>query len=114
MAKDQAPTPGAEAGSRTADNGIYVPSAGMDVIVRGLTATRMPFLEKELLIPLDANTATVLVRPLLDPGTSLKVVFSEEVVEDAILWSISQTRQASKWRIWLRFSCTLKTGDGGT
>ena len=100
---------GPQAGSRSADGTIYIPPDGVEVIVRGLTATRMPFLEKELLIPLDAQMATVLVRPLLDPGTVLKVIFSEEVLEEAKIWSISQARQASKWRIWLRFNCKLTT-----
>jgi hypothetical protein len=105
---------GPQAGSRTADNAIYIPADGVAVIVRGLTATRMPFLEKELMIPLDAQMATVLVRPVLDPGTILKVVFSETIMEEAKVWSISQTRQASKWRIWLRFNCKLSTNPGKT
>jgi hypothetical protein len=103
---------GPQAGSRTADDMIYIPPDGVQVIVRGLTATRMPFLERELIIPLDAQMATVLVRPLLDPGTIVKVVFSETITEEAKVWSISQTRQASKWRIWLRFSCKLTTSPG--
>ena len=103
---------GPQAGSRTAEDAIYIPPDGAQVIVRGLTATRMPFLERELIIPLDAQMATVLVRPLLDPGTIVKVVFSETIMEEAKVWSISQTRQASKWRIWLRFNCKLTTSPG--
>ncbi|HJX83268.1 MAG TPA: hypothetical protein VJ723_02865 [Candidatus Angelobacter sp.] len=114
MADDHAPesTSKLQAGSRTADNSIYIPADGVDAIVRGLTATRMPFLEKELLIPLDAQMATVLVRPLLDPGSIVKVVFSETVTEEAKVWSISSARQASKWRVWLRFNCKLTTSPG--
>lgn len=114
MTDDHAPktATGLQAGSRTADGAIYIPPDGVHVIVRGLTATRMPFLERELLIPLDALTATVLVRPLLDPGTIVKVVFDDSATEEAKIWSISQTRQASKWRIWLRFNTKLATSPG--
>ena len=101
-----------QAGSRTADNTVYIPPEGVEAIVRGLTATRMPFLEKERLIPLDEQMATVLIRPLLDPGTFVKVVFSETVTEEAKVWSISQAREASKWRVWLRFNCKLTTSPG--
>ncbi|HLZ00477.1 MAG TPA: hypothetical protein VKT33_15565 [Candidatus Angelobacter sp.] len=96
-----------KAGTRAADNGICIPVTGMDVIVRGLTVTRAPFLERNLLIPLDAHTATILVQPLVDPGTTVNVAFSPEVHEEARIWSIGQAREASKWRIWVRFTCTL-------
>jgi hypothetical protein len=104
MAEEQARS---NAGTRAADNGICIPVSGMDVIIRGLTATRAPFLEKNLLIPLDAHMATILVQPLVDPGTTVNIVFSPEVREEVKIWSISQTREASKWRIWVRFICKL-------
>ena len=90
---------------------IAIPRDGVDVLVRGLTATKTPFLEKQLLIPLDEHMATILVTPVLDPGSVVKIVFSDTVTEEAKVWSISQTRQASKWRIWVRFNCKLKIGD---
>ena len=87
---------------------IAIPRDGVDVLIRGLTATKTPFLEKQLLIPLDDHMATILVTPVLDPGSSVKIVFSDTVTEEVKVWSISQTRQASKWRIWVRFLCTLR------
>lgn len=104
MAEEQARN---NAGTRAADHGIYVPVSGIDVVIRGLTATRAPFLEKNLLIPLDAHMATILVQPVMDPGALVNIVFSPEVREEVKIWSISQAREASKWRIWVRFTCKL-------
>ncbi len=108
MAQDQKPEVPSPADAKKV---ITIPRDGVDVLVRGLTATKMPFLEKQLLIPLDAHMATILVTPVIDPGTVVKIVFSDTVTEDAKVWSISQTRQASKWRIWVRFYGTIKIGD---
>ncbi len=105
MAQDQKPEVPSPADAKRV---ITIPRDGVDVLVRGLTATKMPFLEKQLLIPLDERMATILVTPVIDPGTVVKIVFSETVTEEAKVWSISQTRQASKWRIWVRFYCTIK------
>jgi hypothetical protein len=107
MPQDQKPEVPTPAGGRT----ISIPSQGLAVLIRGLTATKTSFTERELLIPLDEHMATILVRPVLDPGSPVKIVFSDTVTEEVKVWSISQARQASKWRIWVRFNCKIKIAD---
>jgi hypothetical protein len=104
MSEEQKP----EVPSSTVDRAIGIPRDGVEVLVRGLSATKTPFLEKQMLVPLDAHMATILVTPVVDPGSTVKIVFSDTVTEEAKIWSISQTRQASKWRIWVRFFCTIR------
>src|SRR5258708_35437919 len=87
---------------------IAIPRDGMSVLIRGLTATKTAFLEKQLLIPLDEHMATILVTPVLDPGSTVKIIFSDTMTEEARVWSISQTREAAKWRLCGRLVCAIR------
>ena len=105
MSQDREPgVPSATSAKRV----IAIPRDGMSVLIRGLTATKTAFLEKQLLIPLDEHMATILVTPVLDPGSTVKIIFSDTMTEEARVWSISQTREAAKWRIWVRFFCAIR------
>jgi hypothetical protein len=86
-----------------AARGPVIPVEGKSAILTGMSAIGLPFQEAGLLTPDGEEGLTMLVRPSVAPGFTLRVVMDSQVFK-ANIKSVSRHREGGKWRVWLRFS----------
>lgn len=88
---------------------IEVPEEGADVFVRGISSSRLPFQEHTVLHPVAENEATVRVRPVVDVGRLVQVVFPlADYVARARVSGLGQRRVEGKWKMWIQFKQALR------
>jgi hypothetical protein len=86
---------------------LQIPEGGTIAILRGLASNGLPFLERDLILPVGERDATMLIGPMVGLGSKLQVIFSKNCVEDAVVTATSHSREYDRWRIWLNFSRVL-------
>lgn len=83
---------------------LEIPEEGVDVFVRGLSSAHMPFQEHSVLHPVTETEATVQVRPVVDFGKLVQVVFpTVERIVRARVSGVSERQMEGKWKMWVRF-----------
>lgn len=82
---------------------LELPQGGTIVILRGIASNGMPFQERDLILPVGENHATMLIGPMVELGATLNVIFSKNCVENATVTAVSHSREYDRWRIWLHF-----------
>ncbi|MGH7534229.1 MAG: PilZ domain-containing protein [Gemmatimonadales bacterium] len=95
----------AAAFSRASGDGHFaIPAKGAEVFVRGMSAVHIPFQEKTLLRPVGEGEATIDVRPVVDIGITLQVIFphSPRGVK-ARTSAVGDRRHEGRWRMWIKF-----------
>jgi hypothetical protein len=101
-------TPTQPSESRRVDATPDIPQSGSPAVIRGIAATRTPFQEKGHLIPVGTDRANFSVRPLVEPGTKVKVILLPgEHVLNAKVAKLSRTRVHGKWQIVLKFDLPI-------
>lgn len=95
----------AAAASRASGDGHFaIPAKGAEVFVRGMSAVHMPFQEKTLLRPVGGGEATIDVRPVVDIGVTLQVIFPDSRRGlKARTAAVGETRHEGRWRMWIKF-----------
>jgi hypothetical protein len=122
---DQAPVPGSSetssnASSPIAHHGIGSPESsstasplplprdGSAAVIRGMSALRMPFQERCVLVPMDDRHARIAIQQLVESGTKARIIFlPSERVENAVIVGMSRTRYQGKWIVELKFETLL-------
>lgn len=96
--------------ARAAESGaLRIPTEGVKVLVRGVSAARMPFQEESVLVPTGENEGRVSIRPVVDDGKLVQVLFlAEGRVMKARTDGSSRRRPDGKMRVWLRFEQPLQ------
>ncbi len=84
---------------------LEIPEEGVDVLVRGISGALIPFQESSVLHPVDEKEATVLLRPVVDFGKFVQVIFPliNRIVR-ARISGVSEQRAGAKWKTWIRFA----------
>jgi len=81
---------------------------GSAAVIRGISAVRMPFQERCVLIPIDHHHARILVKQLVEYGTTARIILlPSERVENAVIVGMSRTRHEGKWIVELKFATPL-------
>lgn len=93
---------------------LQVPQGGTIVILRGSASNGMPFQERDLILPVGENHATMLIGPMVELGANLSVIFSKNCVENATVTAVSHSREYDRWRIWLHFERVRLTRQPGS
>jgi hypothetical protein len=88
----------------TDDAPIAIPDGGTIVTLRGVAASKMPFQERGLLVPVSDHDATLLIEPFVELGAKVWVIIEKKNVPDAVVLAIARSREYDRWRVWLRFS----------
>ena len=100
----RAPAPSAPASRSSGDGHFAIPAKGAEVFVRGMSAVHMPFQEKTLLRPVGGGEATIDVRPVVDIGVTLQVIFPDSQRGlKARTAAVGETRHQGRWRMWIKF-----------
>src|SRR5215472_2506222 len=82
----------------------HIPHGGTIAILRGLTASGVPFQERDLILPVGETHGSMLIGPLVNLGTEMTLVFATNSVEKAVVSAVSHSREYDRWRVWLQFS----------
>lgn len=82
--------------------GLNIPEGGTIAILRGVAANGIPFQERDLILPVGPNHASMLIGPLVNLGTPMTVIFAKNHVEKAIVSAVSHSEEYDRWRIWLQ------------
>ena len=83
---------------------LAIPAKGAEVFVRGMSAVHIPFQEKTVLRPVSEGEATIDVRPVVDVGVTLQVVFPESQRGlKARTSAVGERRHEGRWRMWIKF-----------
>ena len=80
-----------------------IPEGGTIAILRGVAANGVPFQERDLILPVGTNHASMLIGPLVNLGTSVSVIFARNQVERALVTAVSHSPEYDRWRVWLQF-----------
>src|SRR3989337_724191 len=100
----RAAAPAALASRSSGDGHFAIPAKGAEVFVRGMSAVHMPFQEKTLLRPVGGGEATIDVRPVVDIGVTLQVIFPDSQRGlKARTAAVGETRHQGRWRMWIKF-----------
>jgi hypothetical protein len=83
---------------------LHIPEGGTIAILRGIASNRMPFQERDLILPVGDRHATMLIGPMVELGATLNVIFGKNCVENAVVTAVSHSREYDRWRIWMQFS----------
>ena len=75
----------------------------MPAVVTGLSAVRLPLTENVDIVFTRPDEATALLRDLVEPGTTVRLIFSKDRVIMGRVAAIGTQRQAGKWRV--RIKC---------
>lgn len=103
------PAPASVAAEVPMGEPIEVPADGAIVFVRGLSAARMPFQEQTVLHPLGGVEATIHLKPVVDIGRMLQVVFPpDHHVVRAHTTGIGRQPENGKWKMWVRLAAPLR------
>ncbi|HEV2987133.1 MAG TPA: hypothetical protein VG759_01730 [Candidatus Angelobacter sp.] len=102
----------ANAGRKTPETGsVELPEGGAIVTLRGVAASKVPFQEQGLLVPVGEQDATLLIQPFVELGTKVAVIFNKQTAPDAVVLAIARSREYDRWRVWLRFSQPIVKAD---
>lgn len=92
---------------------LEIPEEGVDVFVRGVSSAHLPFQELSVLHPVTETEATVQVRPVVDFGRIVQVVFPTiNRTVRARVSGVSEQRTEGKWKTWLRFPHPFRVVKG--
>ncbi|HJX85507.1 MAG TPA: hypothetical protein VJ723_14305, partial [Candidatus Angelobacter sp.] len=86
---------------------IRIPRAGAQVILRSQGDVD-PFQAQGTFIPLGEHHGAMQVGQLAGLGSSISVIFSKKVAEEATIAAIVHSREEDCWRIWLYFARRLQ------
>ena len=75
----------------------------MPAMVTGISAIRLPLTENVDIVFTRPDEATALLRDLVEPGTTVRLIFSKDRVITGRVAAIGTQRQAGKWRV--RIKC---------
>ena len=75
----------------------------MPAVVTGMSAIRMPLTENVDIVFTRPDEATALLRDLVEPGTTVRLIFAKDRVIMGQVAAIGTQRQAGKWRV--RIKC---------
>ncbi len=90
---------------------VEIPEGGTIVTLRGVAASKIPFQEQGLLVPVSEHDATLLIEPFVELGTKVWAIINKKTVPDAVVLAIARSREYDRWRIWLRFSQAIVKTD---
>jgi hypothetical protein len=90
---------------------VEIPEGGAIVTLRGIAASKIPFQEQGLLVPVSDHDATLLIQPFVELGIRTLVVFNKQTAADAVVLAIARSREYDRWRVWLRFSQAIVKTD---
>jgi hypothetical protein len=90
---------------------VEIPEGGTIVTLRGVAASKIPFQEQGLLVPVGDHDATLLIEPFVELGSKELVVVNKRTVPDAVVLAIARSREYDRWRVWLRFSQAIVKTD---
>lgn len=82
---------------------LNLPEGGTIAILRGIAANGVPFQERDLILPVGQNHASMLIGPLVNLGTPMTVIFARNQVERALVSAVSHSPDYDRWRVWLQF-----------
>lgn len=82
---------------------LHLPEGGTIAILRGIAASGVPFQERDLILPVGDNHASMMVGPLLNLGTPVQVIFAKNHVEQAMVSAVAHSREYDRWRVWMQF-----------
>lgn len=82
---------------------LSIPEGGTIAILRGVAANGIPFQERDLILPIGRNHASMLIGPAVNLGTPLTVIFAKNQIERAIVSAVSHSQEYDRWRVWLEF-----------
>ena len=98
------PAPAAPVSRASGDGYFAIPAKGAEVFVRGMSAVHIPFQEKTLLRPVGGGEATIDVRPVVDVGITLQVIFPDaQRGLKARTSAVGDRRHEGRWRMWIKF-----------
>ncbi|HLW52928.1 MAG TPA: hypothetical protein VKW06_08790 [Candidatus Angelobacter sp.] len=83
--------------------GLNIPEGGTIAILRGVAANGVPFQERDLILPVGENHASMMIGPLVNLGTPMTLMFAKNQVERAVVTAVSHSREYDRWRVWLQF-----------
>jgi hypothetical protein len=87
---------------------LQLSRSGSAAMIRGVSAVRMPFQERCVLLPVDEHHAGIAIRQLVEPGMRVRVILlPSERVENAVIARMSRTRLDGRWKLQLRFGTSL-------
>ncbi len=79
--------------------------------LRGAAASKVPFQEQGLLVPVADHDATILIQPFVELGSKVLVIVNKQIAQDAVVLAIARSREYDRWRVWLRFSQAIVKTD---
>lgn len=82
----------------------HLPEGGTIAILRGVAANGVPFQERDLILPVGENHASMMIGPLLNLGTPVSVIFAKNEIEPAMVTAVAHSREYDRWRVWLQFT----------
>ncbi|MGH9863057.1 MAG: hypothetical protein ACRD35_06500, partial [Candidatus Acidiferrales bacterium] len=83
---------------------LEIPAEGVDVMVRGISSALIPFQEYSVLRPVDEKEATIHLRPAVDFGKFMQVIFPMvNRMARARVSGVSEQRSGGKWKTWIKF-----------
>jgi hypothetical protein len=102
----------AASGQKTPEtNSVAIPEGGAIVTLRGIAASKIPFQEQGLLVPVSEYDATLLIQPFVELGAKVLVIVNKQAAPDAVVLAIARSREYDRWRVWLRFSQAIMKTD---
>jgi hypothetical protein len=106
------PVTGGQAGQRSPQaSSLEIPEGGTIVTLRGIAASKVPFQERGLLVPVAEHDATILIQPFVELGSKVLVIVNKQIAQDAVVLAIARSREYDRWRVWLRFSQAIVETD---
>ena len=104
----------APASRASGDGHLAIPANGAEVFVRGMSAVHIPFQEKTTLRPVGGGEATIDVRPVVDVGVTLHVIFPDSQRGlKARTSAVGDRRHEGRWRMWIKFLDPVKFAAPG-
>lgn len=90
---------------------VVIPAVGSEVYVRGMSAVRIPFQERTYLRLVGENEATIDLRPVVDVGVMVQVIFpATKLGLKARTSAVGTNRREGRWRMWIRFLDPFEIG----
>jgi len=88
---------------------IEVYEEGTPVFVRGISSARLPFQEQTWLHPVGGQEATVRLRPMVDIGKLVQVIFpADDLLVRARTTAVGERAKEGKWTFWLRVESPVR------
>jgi hypothetical protein len=86
-----------------------LPEGGTIAILRGVAASGLPFQERDLILPVGENHASMMIGPMVNLGSPVNVIFAKNHVEQAMVSAVAHSREYDRWRIWMQFTPPAST-----